>query len=149
MDWRVAQAIATMERHLERPLSLAQLARRVDLSVSRFAHLFHPELGRSPVRYFRELRLDRARRLVEESNLPIREIMAAVGFNDPSHFARGFARRHGASPRKIRARARSPGGSHNGLVAQLSSTFGPGTGETAHSQFDDAVTATLTLENDL
>src|SRR5919108_3371077 len=109
MDWRVAQAIATMERHLERPLTVADLARRVNLSVSRFSHLFHTELGRSPARYLRELRLDRARVLVEGSTLSIKEVMATVGINDPSHFTRDFARRHGASPRKIRARARSPG----------------------------------------
>ena len=112
-----------MERHLDRPLSLAALARGVNLSVSRFAHLFHTELGRSPVRYFRELRLDRARLLVEESNLSIKQIMSAVGFKDPSHFARGFARRHGVSPRKIRARARSPGRSDHRPGTPLSSTF--------------------------
>ena len=141
MDWRVAQAIATMERHLERPLSVAELARRVNLSISRFAHLFHTELGRSPARYFRELRLDRARILVEESNLSIKEIMAAVGFNDPSHFARDFARRYGASPREMRARGTAPGRPRHFRAARLSSTFGLPTGETAHSQFDDAVGA--------
>ena len=138
MDWRVAQAIVAMERHLERPLSVAELARRVNLSVSRLAHLFHTELGRSPARYLRELRLDRARVLVEESTLSIKEIRAAVGINDPSHFARDFARRHGASPRKIRARARSPGRRLLGATERLSSRFGLRTGETAHTRFADA-----------
>jgi len=145
MDWRVAQAIVAMERHLERPLSVAELARRVNLSVSRFAHLFHTELGRSPARYLRELRLDRARVLVEESTLSIKEIRAAVGINDPSHFARDFARRHGASPRKIRARARSPGRRHFCLPGRLSSTFGLRTAETAHSRFDVGDVATSIL----
>ena len=136
MDGRVAQAIATMERHLERPLRVAQLARRVNLSVSRFAHLFHTELGRSPAHYLRELRLDRARVLVEESTLSIKEIRAVVGINDPSHFARDFARRHGASPRKTRAGARSSGRRHFCLPEPLSSTFDLRTAETAHSRLD-------------
>ena len=73
MDWRVAQAIVAMERHLERPLSVAELARR-----------------------------------------------------------------HGASPRKIRARARSPGRRLLGATERLSSRFGLRTGETAHTRFADA-----------
>src|SRR2546427_9334454 len=145
MDWRVAQAIATMERHLERTLSVAELARRVNLSVSRFAHLFHTELGRPPARYLRELRLDRARALVDESTLSIKEIMAAVGINDPTHFARDFGRRHGASPRRIRAPARSPGRHHFCLPGRLSSTFGLRTAETAHIRFDVAVGANSIL----
>jgi AraC-like DNA-binding protein len=55
---------------------------------------------------------------VEESSLSIKEIMARVGFSDPSHFTRDFSRRHGASPRKIRARARSPG-----VVCPVNSTL--------------------------
>jgi transcriptional regulator GlxA family with amidase domain len=102
-------AIDVMTEHLEERLSVGELGRRVNLSPSRFAHLFRHEIGYGPARYLRELRLDRARALVEESTLSIKEIMARVGFNDPSHFTRDFRRRHGASPRKIRARARSPG----------------------------------------
>jgi len=130
MDGRVAQAIATMERHLERPLRVAQLARRVNLSVSH---------------YLRELRLDRARVLVEESTLSIKEIRAVVGINDPSHFARDFARRHGASPRKTRAGARSSGRRHFCLPEPLSSTFDLRTAETAHSRLDGGDVATSIL----
>jgi AraC family transcriptional regulator of arabinose operon len=122
MDARVEWAIAMMGRELARPLSVSELARRVDLSTSRFTHLFHQEIGCGPARFLRELRLDRARDLVERSSLSIKEIMAAVGFNDPSHFTRDFAARHGASPRRIRARARSPGRFELSLVLTPSSS---------------------------
>lgn len=109
MDWRVRTAIDAMLREIDRPVAVTELARRVNLSRSRFTFLFRAEVGCAPARYLREARLDRARQLVEGTSLSIKEIMARVGFNDPSHFTRDFAKRHGASPRKIRARARSPG----------------------------------------
>src|SRR5262245_330183 len=121
MDWRVRTAIDTMLRDIDRPLAISALARHVNLSRSRLTHLFHTEVGCSPARYLRQARLDRARQLVEETSLSIKEIMARVGFNDPSHFSRDFARRHGASPRRIRARARSPG-ARDTSPPQLSST---------------------------
>ena len=108
MDWRVQLLIDDMLKDIDRPLIVSEMARRVNLSRSRLTHLFRSEIGCSPGRYLREARLDRARQLVEESSLSIREIMARVGFSDPSHFTRDFSRRHGASPRKIRARARAP-----------------------------------------
>src|SRR5438067_4101406 len=122
MDGRVVQALEIMKRELATPLSVTDLAQRVDLSASRFAHLFRQETGSGPARFLRQLRLDRARDLVERSSLSIKEIMAAVGFNDPSHFTRDFAARHGASPRRIRARARSPGSCELSLVLTRSSS---------------------------
>jgi AraC-like DNA-binding protein len=111
MDWRVKQAIDTMARDLDAPLSIATLAHRANLSPSRFAHLFQTETGCAPARYLRQLRLDEAKTLLADTSLSVKEIMGRVGFNDPSHFARHFKRRHGISPRAVRvpARARSPG----------------------------------------
>src|SRR5262245_5789204 len=111
MDRRVRTVIDVMLAEIARPIAVSELARRVHLSRSRLTHLFRAEVGCSPGRYIRQVRLDRARQLVEESSLSIKEIMARVGFSDPSHFTRDFTRRHGASPRKIRARARAPGAS--------------------------------------
>jgi len=108
MDQRVRTVIDVMLEEIARPIAVSELARRVHLSRSRLTHLFRAEVGCSPGRYLRQVRLDRARQLVEESSLSIKEIMARVGISDPSHFTRDFTRRHGASPRKIRARALSP-----------------------------------------
>jgi AraC family transcriptional regulator of arabinose operon len=109
MDWRVRQVIARMERDLHRSLPLAELGRLVNLSASRLAHLFARDTGVAPARYLRDLRLGRARTLLEQSPLSIKEVMARVGMNDPSHFTRDFKRRYGSCPRTFRARARSPG----------------------------------------
>jgi len=109
MDWRVRHTVDLMRHDLHRPWTVAELSRRVNLSPSRLAHLFARDVGVAPGQYLRDLRLERARALVEHSTLSVKEIMARVGFNDPSHFARDFKRRYGAPPRTVRARARSPG----------------------------------------
>jgi len=134
MDWRVQTAIDAMLTEIDHPLAVSELARRVNLSRSRLTHLFHADVGCSPARYLREARLDRARQLVEQTSLSVKEIMARVGFNDPSHFTRDFAKRHGASPRRIRARARSPGVAHGRARSlSLSRSIGQRTGETANN----------------
>ena len=107
MDWRIRHTLALMQQHLDGPLDVAILARRVNLSASRFAHLFRMETGTSPARYLHELRLDSALMLLYDSTLSVKEVMAAVGLNDPSHFTRDFSSRHGFSPTAFRERARS------------------------------------------
>jgi AraC family transcriptional regulator of arabinose operon len=84
------------------------LAQQVNLSRSRFAHLFREQTGVPPGRYLRDFRLDRARVLLETTFLSIKEVMAAVGLNDPSHFSRDFQHAFGASPREWRKRIGKP-----------------------------------------
>jgi AraC family transcriptional regulator of arabinose operon len=107
MDWRICHAVAVMQRDLALPLPLSALAGRVNLSQSRFSHLFRKETGESPAHYLRDLRLDHALILLLGSALSVKQIMAAVGFNDPSHFTRDFSHRHGTSPSEFRAVARA------------------------------------------
>ena len=105
-DPRVIWVIAEMHRRMGEELTLDDLARHVNLSRSRFAHVFRQQTGRAPGRYLRDLRLARARVLLETTFLSIKEVMAAVGFNDPSHFSRDFQHAFGASPRAWRNAAR-------------------------------------------
>jgi transcriptional regulator GlxA family with amidase domain len=106
MDRRIRIAIETMRRDLDKPLGVRDLARLVNLSPSRFSHLFRAHAGRTPARFLHELRLEIARVLTENSLLSVKQIMARVGFNDPSHFARDFRRRHGMSPHELRGGSR-------------------------------------------
>jgi AraC family transcriptional regulator of arabinose operon len=107
VDPRIGWAIEEMQRRLGDDLSLDELAAGVNLSRSRFAHLFRRQTGVSPGKYLREFRLDRARHLLETTYLSVKEVMAAVGFNDPSHFSRDFQAAFGASPRDWRKRVQS------------------------------------------
>ena len=101
-DPRVRYVLALMERHCAEPLSIAALARAVNLSPAHLRRMFQQELGKSPSRVWRELRLDRARQLLQTSFLTVKQVMAQSGWNDPSHFCREFKRRHGYAPRTLR-----------------------------------------------
>jgi AraC family transcriptional regulator, arabinose operon regulatory protein len=104
VDPRIVWAIEEMQRRMGDGVDLTDLAGRVNLSRSRFAHLFREQTGVSPGRYLRDFRLDRARFLLETTFLSVKEVMATVGFNDPSHFSRDFQHTFGASPREWRKR---------------------------------------------
>src|SRR3954470_15074043 len=101
-DPRIRFVLALMERHRATPLSIEELARAVNLSPAHLRRLFQRELGCSPARTSRELRLDHARHLLQTSFLTVKQVMAAAGWNDPSHFSREFKRRHGQAPRALR-----------------------------------------------
>jgi AraC-like DNA-binding protein len=105
MDRRIAWALDQMQRRLNEPLSLATVASEINLSVSRFAHLFQHDVGASPAQYLHALRMIRARLLIERTFLTVKEVMNLVGCNDASHFARDFRRFHGLSPTECRAAA--------------------------------------------
>ena len=101
-DRRILQAIDVMEQRLSDRLTVAALSAMVNLSPSRFAHVFRRTTGVSPVRYLHELRMRRARQLLMETSLPVHEVMRQVGWSDPSHFSKAFRRRFGMGPRCYR-----------------------------------------------
>jgi transcriptional regulator GlxA family with amidase domain len=105
MDPRIAQTIDRMEQDLDEDHNIDTLAAAVNLSASRLAHLFTRETGRAPARYLRELRMQRAKVLLERTFLSVKQVMACVGVNDPSHFARDFRRFHGVPPSHLRIRS--------------------------------------------
>jgi AraC family carnitine catabolism transcriptional activator len=74
----------------------------VNLSPSQLARLFRQHTGTSPARYLHALRLARARILLERTFLSVKQVMACVGLNDPSHFSRDFRRHHGFAPSQLR-----------------------------------------------
>jgi|SRR5688572_27130454 transcriptional regulator GlxA family with amidase domain len=102
MDGRVSWAIGEMERRITESLSVRELAAGANLSQSRFTHLFRAETGRAPAKYLRDLRLARARDLLESTLLSVKQVRASVGINDASHFTRDFRRAYGVTPRAWR-----------------------------------------------
>ena len=108
MDPRITHVITSMERDLDGRLTIGMLAGAVSLSPSRLTVLFRQETGVTPVRYLRGLRMERARLLLERTFLSVKEVMAFVGVNDPSHFTRDFSRHHGVPPSRLRQYAWAP-----------------------------------------
>ncbi|MFY0736442.1 GlxA family transcriptional regulator [Aurantimonas sp. NFXS3] len=100
---KVLRVIEIMEANLADPLSLVEIAEDVGLSRRQVERLFHREMGRSPARYYLEIRLDRARHLLLQSQLPIVEIAVASGFVSASHFSKCYRELYSRSPQQERA----------------------------------------------
>lgn len=99
-------AIALMENNLEAPLPIGALARRVGISVRELERLFRRWLETTPAAYYRDLRLRRARALLQQTEQPITEIALGNGFADAAHFSRAFKTLFGHPPsqeRRIRS----------------------------------------------
>lgn len=88
-------------------LSLGEFAQSVNLSVWRLCHIFKSDVGMPPIRFLRQLRMERAKDLLESSFLSVKEIAFQVGLNDESHFVRDFKATYGYSPALYRSRFRS------------------------------------------
>lgn len=104
----VRQAIRVMEAHLETPLSIGDLCEEVGVSHRQLDRLFAQFVGKTPVLYYREIRLDRARGLVTQTNLSMTEIAYASGFASQVHFSRAYKQRFGLAPSKDRIEGRIP-----------------------------------------
>ena len=99
-DWRVRQAVELITR--APAIQVLDITLSLNLSASRFRHLFTAELGMSPREYLRRARLQRARELLETTPLSVKEITRIVGFNDISHFIRHYKTAYGQTPRQTR-----------------------------------------------
>lgn len=95
-------AIAFIHRHLDEPLTLDHLARHVSYSPYHFARLFKERMGLSPIYFVSALRLQRAKELLLQTNLPIREIGLEIGQQSLGTFTTRFTQRVGISPSLFR-----------------------------------------------
>ena len=107
MEPRVQRTIERMEAQLHRSLTVTELADEVHLSVAQLTRVFRQATGLTPRAFLHQLRMQRARVLLERTTLSVAEVMAQVGISDRSHFARDFRRAHGASPRALRVLGRA------------------------------------------
>ncbi|MGW8379706.1 GlxA family transcriptional regulator [Streptomyces sp. ODS28] len=89
-------------------LSVEALARRASLSPRQFARVFHAETGTPPGRYVDRVRLEAARRLLEDSALGIEETARSAGYGTPEAMRRAFLRALAVPPADYRARFRTP-----------------------------------------
>lgn len=102
-DEPVARAIELARLHLRvSDLRLGHLAQVAGLGRSRFVQRFRRVTGVSPMRYLERLRMEEARRRLEE-DLPVNRVAQLTGFDDPLYFSRRFRAMHGVSPSAYRA----------------------------------------------
>ena len=89
-DPRLACALSVMEGHLEELLGMDEISKAVGVSRRQLERMFHRHFRMTPVRYYLELRLQRARALLQYSDLSIVEIAVACGFGSAAHFSRTY-----------------------------------------------------------
>jgi AraC-like DNA-binding protein len=104
---RLNQARAVVTARMAAPPSLRELSREVALSTTLLKRGFRQLFGETVFEHLRNLRLDRARELLVDGRVSVKEAAWAVGYSSLSHFARAFGERFGASPHAW-ARAREP-----------------------------------------
>jgi AraC-like DNA-binding protein len=103
---RVLQSLRHIKEHLHEPLDVAELSRAAGLSVSRYSALFRELVRSPPKRYIESLRMQRAERLLADTDFNVQSIARMVGYEDPLYFSRTFRRTHEAAPSVFRHRRR-------------------------------------------
>jgi len=101
-DTKLKSAIEAMHEHPEREWSISQLAEVSSLSRSRFAQRFKEVLGQSPMQYLTDWRLQKARRMLKETDLSIAEVGFRSGYQSLPSFTRRFGKQFGISPGAFR-----------------------------------------------
>lgn len=99
---RLQQAIDYIHAHLDRDLSLVEIARVINISPTYFASLFKRAMGITPHKYVIQQRVERAKLLLSKTDLAIADIALEVGFSNQSHLTRHFKRLTGVTPKQVR-----------------------------------------------
>ena len=104
---RTTAAVAHVAAHFAGKIELEQAAALCRLGATQFCRLFKMEHGESFGQFLLRFRLERACELLAHSDMLVKEVAYAVGFNDLSYFARAFKRQFGLCPRQFQTAARS------------------------------------------
>jgi AraC family transcriptional regulator, glycine betaine-responsive activator len=102
------ECIELMEANLEQPLTPSELSSMIMVSKRQLERLFRRYLSTTPARYYLALRLSEAKRLLEQSSMPIIDVAIACGFNSAGHFSYRYRSFYGVSPRTARSLATTP-----------------------------------------
>ena len=98
----VRKAKEYIQNHYSDPLTLEEVSEMVGLSTAYFSALFKKTEGEGFAKYLINVRIEQAKLLLRESNLPVTEICRKVGYNDPKHFTHTFEKTAGVKPSTYR-----------------------------------------------
>lgn len=99
---KLSQVIQIMEQNIEEPISPSILAKDVGMSTRQLERLFRRYLNRSPKRYYMELRLQKARNLLMQTDMSVINVALACGFASPSHFSKCYRSHYDTTPYRER-----------------------------------------------
>jgi AraC family transcriptional regulator, arabinose operon regulatory protein len=98
----VDNAILFMQEHLVENISLGDLSKQYNYSVSRFSNLFKQKTGYAPIDYFLQMKMQKACQQLDFTTDSIKSIAYEMGFDDPYYFSKRFRTVIGMSPKKYR-----------------------------------------------
>jgi len=101
-NYKLRRAMEFIESHIDQPILLEQVAAAVALSPFHFHREFKRSTGMTPHQYIVHVRMERAKALLSDSDMPLAEVAAQVGFADQSHFSSTFRRTTAMTPRNYR-----------------------------------------------
>ncbi|WP_420453878.1 AraC family transcriptional regulator [Rubrivirga sp.] len=107
---RMAEAVRRLHRQFDQAVRMEELAADLGMSASTFYQRFKAVTGMTPLQFQKEVRLQRARRLLLDGDLDAATAGYRVGYNDPSHFSRDYKRQFGAPPARDVERLREAAG---------------------------------------
>ena len=99
---KLSMVIQIMEQNIEEPISPSILAQDVSMSTRQLERLFRRYLNRSPKRYYMELRLQKARNLLMQTDMSVINVALACGFASPSHFSKCYRAQYNTTPYRER-----------------------------------------------
>ena len=99
---KLSKVIQMMEINIEEPISPSILAKEVGMSTRQLERLFRRYLDRSPKRYYMELRLQKARNLLMQTDMSVINVALACGFASPSHFSKCYRAHYDTTPYRER-----------------------------------------------
>lgn len=103
---KLQKVLAYIEDNLSQPMGVRELASQVHMSPFHFARRFKQAIGTPPHAYITHVRIERAKKLLDGTNLPLLEVATRVGYRTQAHFTGVFHRYVGTTPRAYRLGAR-------------------------------------------
>lgn len=98
---KTLRAMTWIDEHFAEPFDVDSCAAAANVSRRQLERLFRRDLGRTPVGYVNEVRLDRAKALLQETGMSVMQVSVAVGFGASAHFSKLFHRRYGKRPSAV------------------------------------------------
>jgi AraC family transcriptional regulator len=108
---QILKVLSYVQQHLDRDLSMDELARVASFSEFHFHRIFREIVGEPVAEHVRRLRLERAALELYYTDRPVKQVAASVGYTSNEAFTRAFTAQFGASPGHYRARLAEPWGS--------------------------------------
>ena len=94
----IDQAVLYINKNYNKDISLADVSREVNISPYYFSKVFKDEMGENFIEYLTNIRIEKAKDLIKNSECSMKEICVMVGYSEPNYFSRSFKKKVGVTP---------------------------------------------------